>query len=149
MAEINQLSEAQSVNGSDLLPIFSSANWSARKISIGALLTYFQSAFAAPSVATQPATPGTGFNIAIASGNTSTWLLLQPAGLLATGTVTLPLNSLTLDGTEITITSTQQITALTIGGNGATAVYGAPTSLGADSGFKLRFYQPYNSWYKL
>jgi hypothetical protein len=149
MAQINQLSSVGTLTGSDLIAIFSSENWDARKASLTTLLTFFQSAFAAPNVAVQFSTPGTGFNLAIASGSTSTWALLQPAGTLATGTVTLPLNTATLDGSEVLITSTQQITTLTTGINGATAVYGAPTSVGADSGFRLRFYQPTNSWYRI
>jgi hypothetical protein len=149
MAQINQLSTAETLSPSDLIAIYSSNNWDARKASLQALLNLFQAQFAAPELTTQPATPGTGFSIAIASGNTNTWLLLQPAGTLATGTITLPLNTSTLDGTEVLITSTQQITTLTIGGNGATAVYGAPANLGADTGFRLRFYKQYNSWYKV
>jgi hypothetical protein len=149
MAQINQLSSQTTVVGSDLLPIYSSENWDARKISVSALLAFFQSAFAAPNVAVQFAVPATGFNLNIASGSTSTWLLMQPVATLATGTVTLPLNTSVLDGAEVLITSTQQITILTLSGNGATAVYGAPASVGADSGFRMRYYLNTNSWYKI
>jgi hypothetical protein len=43
----------------------------------------------------------------------------------------------------------QQITAFAVGANGAAAVYGDPTTLGADDFFRLRFYQPTNSWYRI
>jgi hypothetical protein len=77
------------------------------------------------------------------------WALLQPAGTLATGTVTLPLNSATPDGTEVLITTTQQITAFTLALNGATAAYGDPATLAAEDNFRMRFYQPTNSWYRI
>jgi hypothetical protein len=41
-------------------------------------------------------------------------MLLQPAGTLATGTITLPLNTGVPDGTTVLITTTQEITSLTI-----------------------------------
>jgi hypothetical protein len=36
-----------------------------------------------------------------------------------------------------------------VGANGAASVYGDPTTLGADDFFRLRFYQPTNSWYRI
>jgi hypothetical protein len=76
-------------------------------------------------------------------------MLLQPAGTLATGTITLPLNTGVPDGTTVLITTTQEITSLTIALNGATAVYGAVTSLAAGTATAIRFYQPTNSWYQI
>jgi hypothetical protein len=76
-------------------------------------------------------------------------MLLQPAGTLASGTITLPLNTGVPDGTTVLITSTQQITSLTIALNGASAIYGAVTSLGAGCAAVYRFYQPTNSWYNI
>lgn len=149
MSQINQLSTASSLTGSDLIAIFSSENWDARKASLNTLLAFFQSAFAAPNVATQFSTPGSGANIVVASGNTSTWLNISPAGTLASLTVTLPLNTSTLDGSEVLISTTQQITTLSIGLNGATAVSGAPANLGAGGFCRLRFYQPMNTWYRI
>jgi hypothetical protein len=76
-------------------------------------------------------------------------MLLQPAGTLATGTITLPLNTGVPDGTTVLITTTQEITSLTIALNGATAVYGAVTSLAAGTATAIRFYQATNSWYQI
>jgi hypothetical protein len=53
------------------------------------------------------------------------------------------------DGTTILITTTQEITSLTIALNGATAIYGAVTSLAAGTATAIRFYQPTNSWYQI
>jgi hypothetical protein len=77
------------------------------------------------------------------------WILLQPAATLATGTVTLPLNTGTPDGTEILITTTQQITTFTLALNGAAAAYGDPTTLAAEDFFRMRFYLATNSWYRI
>ena len=53
------------------------------------------------------------------------------------------------DGTTVLITTTQEITSLTIALNGATAIYGAVTTLGAGCAAVYRFYQPTNSWYNI
>jgi hypothetical protein len=94
--------------------------------------------------------PGSGFNITVPTPvSQDQWMLLQPAGTLATGTITLPLNTGVPDGTTLLITTTQEITSLTIALNGATAVYGAVTSLAAGAATAIRFYQPTNSWYQI
>jgi hypothetical protein len=76
-------------------------------------------------------------------------MLLQPSGTLATGTITLPMNTGVPDGTTVLITSTQTISSLTIALNGASAIFGAVTSLTAGSATAIRFYQPTNSWYQI
>lgn len=150
MATINQLSAASSVSAGDLLPIYSSNNGDARKLSISALLTYFQQQFAAPTMAANLYVPGTGFTISVPTPVAQQqWIILQPAGALASGTVTLPLNTSTADGTEVLITTTQTITALTIGANGAANVFGSVTTLSAGAAVRLRFYLSTNSWYAI
>ena len=47
-------------------------------------------------------------------------LIIEPAGTLATGTITMP--AAPADGMTITVESTQQVTALTMSGNGGTVV---------------------------
>jgi hypothetical protein len=76
-------------------------------------------------------------------------MLLQPAGTLAAGTITLPLNTGVPDGTTVLITTTQEITSLTIALNGATAIFGGVVSLAAGTATAIRFYQPTNSWYQI
>jgi hypothetical protein len=66
----------------------------------------------------------TGFSYTFAAGTQT--LIANPAGTLATGTITMP--AAPVDGMVITIESTQQITALTIQGNtGQSLVAGAIT----------------------
>lgn len=150
MATINQLSQMSAVSGADLLPIYSSSNGDARKLSVSALLTYFQQQFASPTVSANLYVPTTGFSIAVTTPvSEQQWLLLQPAGTLASGTIVLPLNTSTPDGTEVLITTTQTITALTIGLNGAVAVNGSPTTLSAGAAVRLRYYQATLSWYAI
>ena len=150
MPTINQLASISQVNGSAQIPVYDQNNGDARKMSVNTLLDYFQTSFAAPTVATNLYTPGAGFNITVPTPvSNDQWMLLQPAGTLATGTITLPLNTGVPDGTTVLITSTQEIGSLTIALNGATAIYGAVSSLGAGTGTAIRFYQPTNSWYNI
>lgn len=150
MPYINQLPLLTQVSAGDQIPVYTPNNGDARRMPISQLLAYFQQSFAAPTVATQLAVPGTGFNIAIQTPTSEQqWLILQPAGLLATGTVTLPLNTQTPDGTEVLVTTTQQITAFTLALNGAAAAFGSPTTLLAAAFFRMRYYQPTNSWYRV
>jgi hypothetical protein len=150
MPTINQLPLLTQVSAGDQLPVYSPNNGDARRLPMSALLSYFQQQFASPTVAVNLYTPGTGFNIAAPTPvSEQQWILLQPAGTLATGTVTLPLNTSTPDGTEILVTTTQIITTFAVGLNGATAAFGAPTTMAANAFFRLRFYQSTNSWYRI
>ncbi len=150
MATINQLSQMAQVSGADLLPVYSSTNGDARKLSISALLTYFQTTFAAPTMATNVYVPTTGFSIAVPTPVAQQqWIILQPISTLATGTITLPLNTATPDGTEVLVSTTQQITAFTLSLNGASAAYGDPTTLAAEDFFRMRFVLSTNSWYRI
>ena len=150
MPTINQLPVLNTISSGDQLPVYSPNNGDARRTSIGSLLTFFQQSFASPTVAVNLYVPGSGFNITVPTPvSQQQWMLLQPAGTLATGTITLPLNTGVPDGTEILITTTQEINSLSIALNGATAVYGAVTSLAAGAATAIRFYQPTNSWYQI
>lgn len=150
MPTINQLPSLTQLSGGDQLPVYVPNNGDARKVSVNQLLTYFQATFASPSVSTNLFTPGTGFNITVPTPvSEQQWILFQPAGTLATGTLTFPLNTQTPDGTEILITSTQTITSFTININGAAAIFGAITTLLTGTAIRYRYYQATNSWYNI
>ena len=150
MPTINQLAGISQVSGGDQLPIYVPNNGDARKVSVNQLLQYFQTTFAAPTVATNLYTPGTGFNITVPTPvSEQQWMVIQPAGTLAAGTVTLPLNTGTPDGTQVLVTTTQIITAFTLALNGAASAFGAPSTLAANAFFTMRFYQATNSWYRV
>ena len=150
MPQIYQLPLVNQASLGDQLAVYTPNNGDARRMSLNTLLAFFQQQFASPTLATNLYTPTTGFNIAAPTPVAQQqWILLQPAGTLAAGTVTLPLNTSTPDGTELLITTTQQITAFTLGLNGAAAAYGDPTTLAAEDFFRMRFYQATNSWYRI
>jgi hypothetical protein len=150
MPTINQLPLLAQVSPGDQVPVYSPNNGDARRLPVSALLQYFQQTFASPTLATNVYTPGTGFNVAVPTPVAAQqWMLIQPAGTLALGTITLPLNTQTPDGTEVLVTTTQQITGFTLALNGATAAYGAPSTLAAEDFFRMRFVQSTNSWYRI
>ena len=150
MPSINQLPVIGQVSPGDQIPVYTPNNGDARRMSVNALLQYFQQTFASPTLAVNLYVPGSGFNITVPTPvSQQQWMLLQPAGTLASGTITLPLNTGVPDGTTVLITSTQEISSLTIALNGASAIYGAVTSLGAGCAAVYRFYQPTNSWYNI
>jgi hypothetical protein len=150
MPQIYQLPVVSQASLGDQLAVYTPNNGDARRMSLNTLLAFFQQQFASPTLATSIYTPTTGFSIGVPSPvSQQQWMLLQPAGTLASGTVTLPLNTITPDGTEVLITTSQQITALTVGLNGAAAGYGFPSTLAAGAGIRLRFVQATNSWYNI
>jgi hypothetical protein len=67
----------------------------------------------------------TAFTYTFASGTQT--LVINPAGTLATGTITMP--AAPADGMVITIESTQAITALTVQGNTGQSLVGAPARI--------------------
>jgi hypothetical protein len=150
MPTINQLPVLSTISSGDQLPVYSPNNGDARRTSIGSLLTYFQQSFASPTLAVNLYVPATGFNITVPTPVAEQqWMLLQPASVLASGTITLPLNTGVPDGTELLITSTQEITVFSIALNGATAIFGAVTTLSSGAALRFRFYQSTNSWYNI
>lgn len=150
MPQIYQLPVVNQASLGDQLAVYTPNNGDARRMSLNTLLAFFQQQFAAPTLATNIYTPTTGFSIPVPTPvSQQQWMLLQPAGTLATGTITLPLNTITPDGTEVLITTSQQITAFTLGLNGAAAAYGDPTTLAAEDFFRMRYVLATNSWYRI
>jgi hypothetical protein len=150
MPYFNQLSPLRSISLSDQLLIYSTNNGDPRRSSVNELLEFFQSTFAAPTMATNVLVPGTGFNVTVPTPvSQQQWMLIQPAGTLAAGTITLPLNTQTPDGTEVLVTTTQIITSFSLALNGALAAPGAPTTLAANAFFRMRFVQSLNTWYRI
>lgn len=89
--------------------------------------------------------PLTGFTITV--GDTDTKLILDPAGTLATGTVTMPANP--TNGQVITIASTKTVTALIVSANTGQTINGAITTI-APNGFASWVYRSTNTtWYRI
>jgi hypothetical protein len=85
----------------------------------------------------------TGFTYTFAAGTQV--LVINPAGTLATGTVTMP--AAPVDGMNITISSTQQITALTINGNTGQSIVGNTTALKAGGAQTFIYRLSNTTWY--
>jgi len=86
----------------------------------------------------------TAFTYTFAAGTTV--LVINPAGTLATGTITFP--AAPADGMTVTFSSTQQITALTLAGNGKTIV-SAVTGMLANQATSYVYRLSNTSWYPL
>lgn len=87
----------------------------------------------------------TGFSYTFASGITT--LIIQPAGTLATGTITMPASP--ADGMVITFTTTQEITALTISGNTGQTIGGTQVALmAANSAMSFVYRLSSLTWYR-
>ena len=112
MANINQLSSTSQLEGGDLIVVWATNNGDSRKASLTLLTDYLQTALVQPgSLTTQYAAPSaTAFSVTISAGDT--WLLLTPTGPFAAGTIVLPASP--TDKAEVSINTTQAITALTV-----------------------------------
>lgn len=90
--------------------------------------------------------PTTGFSYTFAAGTNV--LLMNPAGTLATGTITMP--SAPADGMTITISTTQEITALTLNGNTGQSIGGSQVArLPANSAMQFVYRLTNTTWYRI
>ena len=88
-------------------------------------------------------TSTTGFSYTFAAGTQV--LVMNPAGTLATGTITMPASP--SDGMTITFSSSQQISALTLNGNTGQSVVSAVTFLPTKTGVSYVYRSANTSWY--
>jgi hypothetical protein len=85
----------------------------------------------------------TGFSYTFAAGTTV--LVMNPAGTLATGTITMP--AAPADGMTISFSSTRTITALTVNANTGQSIVGAPTVLPANQAGGYVYRLSNTTWY--
>jgi hypothetical protein len=88
--------------------------------------------------------PLTGFSITIA--NNTEFLILDPAGNVAAGTITLP--SGPLDGQSVTIAATHNCTALTLTPGAGQTIANTITSLTAGVGVSFLYRSANSKWYR-
>jgi hypothetical protein len=145
MANINQLSSTSTLQGGDLIVVWATDNGDSRKASLTLLTDYLQTALTQPgTLTTQYAAPSaTAFSVTISAGDT--WLLLTPTGAFAAGTIVLPTS--VDDKAEVSINTTQAITALTV--SAAATVTGAPTTLAQNAFFTMRYDAVTAAWYRV
>lgn len=149
MSGINRLNEGEFSTASQI-PFFDGGSGVDRRGSVSNLKTALGVLDTAPLVTQYAAPNATGFTVSLSppEDGQSLYLLLTPSAGFAAGTIVLPLAIECRDGQEVLVSSTQAVTALTITGNGA-AVNGAPTTLAANSFFRLRFDGVFKAWYRI
>ena len=140
---INDLTSATALSTGDQFPIASGTDRDTRKASLSLLLAWMQAnlTFTAAKPVQQFAAPTTGQTVTVATGDS--WLILSPAGTLATLTINLPTDR--TDGEGVMINTTQTLTSLTISGAGTT-VAGAPTTLAANAFLRMTYTATLNTW---
>jgi len=152
------LTRTDAVASGDLFVLFKTSAGDYRGAPADVVLTYLQDNLVFPSpgftdYVTQYASPSaTGFSVTITDGSDNdenVHLILTPTAGYAAGTIVLPAVASVVDKQEVLINCTQQVTALTVDGNGAVAVTGAPTSLGADDFFRLKYDVLTSTWYRV
>ena len=89
-------------------------------------------------------TPTTGFSYTFAAGTQV--LVMNPAGTLATGTITMPASP--ADGMTIRFSSSQIITALTVSANTGQSIVSAVTTLAAGGGAAYIYRLANTTWYR-
>jgi len=89
--------------------------------------------------------PSTGFAITLSAANHIT--ILEPAGMLASGTITMP--AAPIDGQRVRVASTAAITSLTVAANSGQSILNAPGSLTAGQAFEFLYRGANATWYRI
>lgn len=151
-----KITRTDNVSLGDLAVVYANNSGDFRGTPYSSVVDLMQNALTFPDAGksyevTQYAAPAAaGFNIVI-SGDSgqSVHLIITPSAGLAGGAITLPDVGTLKDRQEIVVNCTNQITSLTIDGSGAASVVGAPSSLGADDFFRLKFDAITGNWYRI
>ena len=145
---IERLSLIDQVTGSTVFAV--NENGIDYRVNSGAVATYFnqQGGSGDGKILQYSGPTSTGFTTTITNSSASVWLVLTPSATLAAGTITLPNVANCVESQEILVSSSQTVTALTVGLNGALAV-GAPTTISAGGFFRLRFEPILKTWYRV
>lgn len=143
---------AGAVSSSAQIPFYDPANGGDRRVSLAAMAEALRPLLAPlTNIATVYAAPNaSGFTVTIAPPvqGQSLFLALTPAAGYAAGTIALPAKALLVDGQEVTVATSQAVTALTVNASGV-PVYGAPTTLAAGGFFRLRYEGALGVWFRV
>lgn len=134
------------VTDGDLFAIYEDTAGATRSVTAAMIAAYIQKNYFSMQYASPSAT---GFSVAITDGSANVHLVLTPTAGFATGTIVLPAVANVVDQQEVLVNCTQQVTTLTVDGNGAGSVTGEPSSLGADDFFKLKYDATTDAWYRI
>ena len=133
----------------DLIVLYKGNDSDYRAISVPDFIKSINDQLKSNKPTTQYASPNaTGFDVLVESDFGDIHLIMTPLATYATGTITLPNVQLLSDKQEVTVNTTQTVTALTINPNGATVIR-APTTLSANGFFKLSYDEVMKTWYRV
>lgn len=152
MPTIDKLSQSDVLQSDDVLAVFQQANDDTRKVAVGVLAARLNEIIQGDPDETiySLAMDGDSFTasaLPTAPGG-SVWLQLTLSGTAASGTINLPDIDNRANGQEVLVTVTQEVTSLTVNGLGA-SVAGAPSSLGANGFFRMRYDSISNCWFRV
>lgn len=153
MPSIDRLGVVSELASTDRFPLYSQTLGNDAAATLDVLQQWLQEQLtSATDMSSQYASPSaTGFNLTVApvisGGNVR--LLITPLAGYAAGTVTLPEVSSCAHDQQVVVHCTQAVTALSVAGNGATSVSGAPTTLAAGGFFRLIYDGVQRSWYRI
>lgn len=153
MTTINKLASVSALNAGDSFVLWSTNNGDSRRVSVTTLMSYVNANLTDPSsdlaFNTQRSSPNaTGFDVAVTNGADNVHLILTPLAGYAAGDITLPAVAAAADKQEVLVNTTQAVTTFTVNGNGGTVI-GAPTTLAAGDFFRLKYDQPFQTWYRV
>lgn len=130
----------------DLSLIWDSANSDWRLSTLSSIQTLFEAEDTIKEPVSQYSNPLTGFSLSVTDDTRDIHVILNPAGTLATGTIVLPATP--RDKQLVIVTTSNEITALTIDGGSAT-VQGDPTTLAAGGFFTMKYDTTTTTWYRV
>jgi hypothetical protein len=136
------------IDSGDRMICWSTQDGDRREIPFSVLLEFMRDNLGSPDFDTIFVQPVSNlFVAAFLDTSQNQWMLLQPMGSFTNGTITLPAFANCIDGQELIVNCTQQVTNLTVAANGALDVIGAPTALAAGDTFRVKFSRITSCWY--
>lgn len=143
------MTDGSTVTDDDLFMTLESTSGVTQSITGAELIAYLSGDLRAKPQSQQASPSATGFNVQINDNSSDTHLILTPTTNFAAGTITLPAIANVIDKQEVLVNCTQQVGTLTIDKNGAVSVTGAPTALGADDYFRLKYDTTTSTWFRV
>ncbi|MGQ0896231.1 transcriptional regulator [Acinetobacter baumannii] len=146
-----RLNTTDTLEAGDQVVLFRTKNGDYRAIPFDSLVQLILDRVPTPvyqAATIQPFNPNGNFTKEIDNNAAGTYLVMNPSTVIAAGTLVLPSINSIVDGQEVLVTSSQQITDLTIDANGATVI-GAPDAMGATAFFKLKYEELSQTWYRV
>lgn len=146
-----RLNTTDTLEAGDQIVLFRTKNCDYRAIPFDSLVQLILEQVPTPvyqAATIQPFNPNGNFTKEIDNNAAGTYLVMNPSTVIAAGTLVLPSINSIVDGQEVLVTSSQQITDLTIDANGATVI-GAPDAMGATAFFKLKYEELSQTWYRV